>query len=130
MVITAKSGLNISSAAKLVSYPQAAGQNICVSFWYHVFGNSIGMLSSVYGTVSVGLILFLVECPFAVYVFRFTEVYHKVFWWGRDGYLDKKRNSGQQMEICRPYFQKYKTNTGNFIVCLLIFLPLLDTEIV
>ncbi|TNM98369.1 hypothetical protein fugu_014615 [Takifugu bimaculatus] len=44
MVITAKYGLNISSAARLISYPQTAGQNICVSFWYHIFGNSIGSL--------------------------------------------------------------------------------------
>lgn len=51
MAITAKLGLNISSTARLISYPQAAGQHICVSFWYYIFGNSIGMLSSVSGTI-------------------------------------------------------------------------------
>ncbi|XP_053293903.1 apical endosomal glycoprotein [Pleuronectes platessa] len=40
MLIKAKYNLNISSAARLVSLPQPAGQ-ICVSFWYHIFGNSI-----------------------------------------------------------------------------------------
>lgn len=51
MIIRAKSDLNVSSAARLISFPQAAGQIICVSFWYHIFGNSIGMHSSVYITV-------------------------------------------------------------------------------
>ncbi|KAM7379552.1 hypothetical protein PAMP_005098 [Pampus punctatissimus] len=44
MSIMAKNNLNISSAARLISYPQPAGQVICVSFWYHIFGNSIGSL--------------------------------------------------------------------------------------
>ncbi|XP_069366962.1 MAM and LDL-receptor class A domain-containing protein 2 [Paralichthys olivaceus] len=44
MLIEATYKLNISSAARLVSFPQPAGQVICVSFWYHIFGNSIGSL--------------------------------------------------------------------------------------
>lgn len=43
MLIEATNKQNISSAARLVSFPQPAGQSICVSFWYHIFGNSIGM---------------------------------------------------------------------------------------
>lgn len=42
MLITAKRNLDIASAARLISFPQPAGQVICVSFWYHIFGNSIG----------------------------------------------------------------------------------------
>ncbi|XP_069014100.1 apical endosomal glycoprotein [Embiotoca jacksoni] len=41
MVIKAQDKLNISSAARLVSFPRPAYQVICVSFWYHIFGNSI-----------------------------------------------------------------------------------------
>ncbi|XP_018531715.2 MAM and LDL-receptor class A domain-containing protein 1 [Lates calcarifer] len=44
MLITASYKVNISSVARLVSFPQPAGQVICVSFWYHIFGNSIGSL--------------------------------------------------------------------------------------
>ncbi|XP_070701014.1 MAM and LDL-receptor class A domain-containing protein 1 [Pempheris klunzingeri] len=44
MLITTTPKLNISSAARLISFPQPAGQVICVSFWYHIFGNSIGSL--------------------------------------------------------------------------------------
>ncbi|XP_034743360.1 MAM and LDL-receptor class A domain-containing protein 1 [Etheostoma cragini] len=43
MLITTAFNLNISSAARLVGFPPA-GQVICVSFWYHIFGNSIGSL--------------------------------------------------------------------------------------
>lgn len=49
---------------------------------------------------------------------RFIEIYHKVFWWGREDCVDKNRHSRKQMEIHRSYFQKYKTNTGNFFQCL------------
>lgn len=34
----------INSTARLVSYPQSAKHGLCVSFWYHIFGNSIGSL--------------------------------------------------------------------------------------
>ncbi|XP_071348966.1 MAM and LDL-receptor class A domain-containing protein 2 isoform X2 [Trachinotus anak] len=44
MLIKAAHNLNISSAARLISYPQPTGQVTCVSFWYHIFGNSIGSL--------------------------------------------------------------------------------------
>ncbi|XP_068593728.1 MAM and LDL-receptor class A domain-containing protein 1 isoform X2 [Cebidichthys violaceus] len=44
MTITSKSNLNISAAARLISFPQPAGQVICVSFLYHIFGTSIGSL--------------------------------------------------------------------------------------
>ncbi|XP_044077011.1 MAM and LDL-receptor class A domain-containing protein 1 isoform X2 [Siniperca chuatsi] len=44
MLITTKPNLNISSAARLISFPRPAGQVICVSFLYHIFGNSIGSL--------------------------------------------------------------------------------------
>ncbi|CAJ1072730.1 MAM and LDL-receptor class A domain-containing protein 2 [Xyrichtys novacula] len=43
MLISAKSS-TISSKARLVSFPQPADRAICVSFWYHIFGNSIGSL--------------------------------------------------------------------------------------
>ncbi|XP_077378927.1 MAM and LDL-receptor class A domain-containing protein 1 isoform X1 [Festucalex cinctus] len=42
MLISSKSGLNVSSAARLVGF--AVGRVICVSFRYHIFGNSIGSL--------------------------------------------------------------------------------------
>lgn len=44
MLIKAASNLNISSTARLISLPQPAGQVICVSFLYHIFGSSIGSL--------------------------------------------------------------------------------------
>ncbi|XP_074507832.1 MAM and LDL-receptor class A domain-containing protein 1 [Sebastes fasciatus] len=44
MLITASHNLNISSAARLISFPRPAGHVICVSFFYHIFGNSIGSL--------------------------------------------------------------------------------------
>nr|XP_020447005.1 MAM and LDL-receptor class A domain-containing protein 1-like isoform X2 [Monopterus albus] len=44
MIITPSYNLDISSAARLISFPRPAGQVICVSFWYHIFGNSIGSL--------------------------------------------------------------------------------------
>ncbi|KAI3374795.1 hypothetical protein L3Q82_021349, partial [Scortum barcoo] len=44
MLITATSTLNVSSAARLLSFPQPADRVICVSFLYHIFGNSIGSL--------------------------------------------------------------------------------------
>ncbi|TKS79616.1 LDL-receptor class A domain-containing protein 2 Skeletal organic matrix MAM and [Collichthys lucidus] len=44
MRISAKHSLNTSSAARLISFPRPAGQVICVSFFYHIFGNSIGSL--------------------------------------------------------------------------------------
>nr|XP_046265191.1 MAM and LDL-receptor class A domain-containing protein 1 isoform X2 [Scatophagus argus] len=44
MLITATHNLNVSSAARLISFPQPAGQILCVSFLYHIFGNSIGSL--------------------------------------------------------------------------------------
>nr|XP_033506790.1 MAM and LDL-receptor class A domain-containing protein 1 [Epinephelus lanceolatus] len=44
MLITTSHNLNTSSTARLVSFPQPAGQVICVSFKYHIFGNSIGSL--------------------------------------------------------------------------------------
>ncbi|XP_047444387.1 MAM and LDL-receptor class A domain-containing protein 2 isoform X2 [Mugil cephalus] len=44
MAITASHHLDTASTARLVSYPQPAGQVICVSFMYHIFGNSIGSL--------------------------------------------------------------------------------------
>ncbi|KAL6103987.1 uncharacterized protein ACO6RY_13812 [Pungitius sinensis] len=43
MIINARSN-HISSRARLISFPQPAGQVLCVSFWYHIFGNSIGSL--------------------------------------------------------------------------------------
>ncbi|XP_055007320.1 MAM and LDL-receptor class A domain-containing protein 1 isoform X2 [Boleophthalmus pectinirostris] len=44
MVIKAERNQNISSAARLVSFPQSAHEGLCVSFWYHIFGNNIGSL--------------------------------------------------------------------------------------
>ncbi|KAK1879509.1 MAM and LDL-receptor class A domain containing protein 1 [Dissostichus eleginoides] len=44
MLITAKYNLNISSAARLISFPRPEGHVTCVSFLYHIFGNSIGSL--------------------------------------------------------------------------------------
>lgn len=43
MHIVASEKLNISSTARLMSFPRPVGQLICVSFWYRIFGNSIGM---------------------------------------------------------------------------------------
>ncbi|XP_061652622.1 MAM and LDL-receptor class A domain-containing protein 2 isoform X2 [Phyllopteryx taeniolatus] len=42
MLISSKRDLNISSSARLVGF--AVGRVICVSFHYHIFGNSIGSL--------------------------------------------------------------------------------------
>nr|XP_020490862.1 MAM and LDL-receptor class A domain-containing protein 1-like isoform X1 [Labrus bergylta] len=44
MLISTKLMVDSSSAARLISFPQPAGPVICVSFWYHIFGNSIGSL--------------------------------------------------------------------------------------
>ncbi|KAM3603666.1 uncharacterized protein V6R79_000320 [Siganus canaliculatus] len=44
MLIKASSSIDASSNARLVSLPQPAGQTICVSFWYYIFGSSIGSL--------------------------------------------------------------------------------------
>ncbi|XP_041849179.1 MAM and LDL-receptor class A domain-containing protein 2 [Melanotaenia boesemani] len=44
MLIQSAYNLNISSTARLISFPQPAGRVLCVSFWYHIFGNSIGSL--------------------------------------------------------------------------------------
>ncbi|KAM9718846.1 MAM and LDL-receptor class A domain-containing protein 1 [Menidia menidia] len=44
MLIKAAHNVNSASKARLASLPQPAGQVICVSFWYHIFGNSIGSL--------------------------------------------------------------------------------------
>ncbi|KAK5889270.1 hypothetical protein CesoFtcFv8_015287 [Champsocephalus esox] len=44
MLISAKNNLNISSAARLISFPRPEGHVTCVSFLYHIFGNSIGSL--------------------------------------------------------------------------------------
>lgn len=44
MFITAKYNIDITSTARLISYPQPADRVICVSFQYHIFGNSIGSL--------------------------------------------------------------------------------------
>lgn len=43
MILSASPNINISSTARLISYPQPADQDICVSFYYHIFGSSIGM---------------------------------------------------------------------------------------
>ncbi|XP_057713068.1 MAM and LDL-receptor class A domain-containing protein 1 [Corythoichthys intestinalis] len=42
MLVSSKPGLNISSSARLVGF--AVGRVICVTFRYHIFGNSIGSL--------------------------------------------------------------------------------------
>uniref|UniRef100_A0A3Q2DQA7 MAM domain-containing protein n=1 Tax=Cyprinodon variegatus TaxID=28743 RepID=A0A3Q2DQA7_CYPVA len=42
--IIACNHLNMSSSARLISFPQTAVQTICVSFHYYIFGNSIGSL--------------------------------------------------------------------------------------
>ncbi|XP_028283475.1 MAM and LDL-receptor class A domain-containing protein 2 [Parambassis ranga] len=44
MIISASPYINISSTARLISYPQPADKDICVSFFYHIFGSSIGSL--------------------------------------------------------------------------------------
>ncbi|KAM6919231.1 apical endosomal glycoprotein [Xenentodon cancila] len=44
MLVEAAANLNKSSTARLVSIPQAAGRVICMSFFYQIFGNSIGSL--------------------------------------------------------------------------------------
>uniref|UniRef100_A0AAQ5YK66 MAM domain-containing protein n=1 Tax=Amphiprion ocellaris TaxID=80972 RepID=A0AAQ5YK66_AMPOC len=43
MIITTDN-LKTSSAARLLSFPQPAGHVLCVSFWYRIFGSSIGSL--------------------------------------------------------------------------------------
>ncbi|KAM8838449.1 MAM and LDL-receptor class A domain-containing protein 2 isoform 2-T2 [Synchiropus picturatus] len=42
--MTVESQRDPEVAARLISYPQPAGRVICVSFMYHIFGNSIGSL--------------------------------------------------------------------------------------
>ncbi|XP_028297170.1 MAM and LDL-receptor class A domain-containing protein 2 isoform X2 [Gouania willdenowi] len=44
MLIKAAPDVKPTSVARLVSFPQPAGQALCVSFIYHIFGNSIGSL--------------------------------------------------------------------------------------
>ncbi|XP_076601190.1 MAM and LDL-receptor class A domain-containing protein 1 [Chaetodon auriga] len=41
MLVSANAYTDVSSAARLISFPQSAGQFICVSFWYYIFGSSI-----------------------------------------------------------------------------------------
>lgn len=48
MLVASEWSQSISSAARLISYPQPADQVICVSFLYHMFGSDIGMCSTVY----------------------------------------------------------------------------------
>lgn len=133
MLITAKPNLNISSAARLISFPRPAGQVICVSFFYHIFGNSIGTCFTVYGYISKHneiqryterkatfqhfLRSWILINHYLIYmcipqmyrlclyslVVRFIEVYYKAFWWSGDGCMDEKRHSRKQMEICRSY---------------------------
>lgn len=43
MHIVASETSDILSTARLMSLPQPAGQPICLSFRYRIFGNSIGM---------------------------------------------------------------------------------------
>lgn len=43
MYIEASEYSDVSSTARLMSFPRPVGQIICVSFWYRIFGNSIGM---------------------------------------------------------------------------------------
>ncbi|KAF7668436.1 hypothetical protein LDENG_00014610 [Lucifuga dentata] len=44
MYASTRNNPDSSLAARLISYPQAAGRVICVSFWYHIYGSSIGSL--------------------------------------------------------------------------------------
>ncbi|RVE62060.1 hypothetical protein OJAV_G00176900 [Oryzias javanicus] len=44
MLVKAESNSDASSVARLMSFPQAGGQTLCVSFFYLIFGNSIGSL--------------------------------------------------------------------------------------
>ncbi|XP_075875933.1 MAM and LDL-receptor class A domain-containing protein 1 [Nelusetta ayraudi] len=44
MQISTSSSTNSSSTARLMSFPRPVGRVICVSFWYRIFGNSIGSL--------------------------------------------------------------------------------------
>ncbi|CAL8279708.1 unnamed protein product [Lota lota] len=44
MTIATRNNLHTSLTARLISYPQPVAHVICVSFWYHIFGNSIGSL--------------------------------------------------------------------------------------
>ncbi|XP_072296914.1 MAM and LDL-receptor class A domain-containing protein 2 [Eucyclogobius newberryi] len=44
MILMTDKKENINSTARLVSFPQLAHEALCVSFWYHMFGNSIGSL--------------------------------------------------------------------------------------
>ncbi|CAL8320128.1 unnamed protein product, partial [Arctogadus glacialis] len=44
MNIDTRNNLDTSSTARLISYPQPVTKAICVSFWYHMFDNSIGSL--------------------------------------------------------------------------------------
>uniref|UniRef100_A0A672HCF2 MAM domain-containing protein n=1 Tax=Salarias fasciatus TaxID=181472 RepID=A0A672HCF2_SALFA len=47
MYIKADKNINKTSSARLKSIPQSANEVLCVSFWYHMFGNSIGSLKFV-----------------------------------------------------------------------------------
>lgn len=47
MLVKAKYNTDPSSVARLMSFPQPGGQTICVSFFYLIFGNSIGEFCSV-----------------------------------------------------------------------------------
>uniref|UniRef100_A0A8C7ZAE1 MAM domain-containing protein n=1 Tax=Oryzias sinensis TaxID=183150 RepID=A0A8C7ZAE1_9TELE len=44
MLVKAEYNTDPSSVARLMSFPQPGGQTICVSFFYLIFGNSIGSL--------------------------------------------------------------------------------------
>lgn len=70
MSIKAERDSDVSSRARLISFPQAAEQKICVSFWYQIFGNSIGMLFLQLWRCRVSLVVFPLKYTLPVYVFN------------------------------------------------------------
>ena len=48
-----RNNLDTSSTARLISYPQPVTKAICVSFWYHMFGNSVGKCPTTMNTHSI-----------------------------------------------------------------------------
>lgn len=81
MFIQAAYNLNLSSAARLVSFPQPAGQTICVSFFYYIFGNSIGKcFSSIHKTKLIPKFHGFPMMHNMTYLYRLAEVYCKALW--------------------------------------------------
>lgn len=90
MHIEASEWLDSSSTARLMSFPRPVGRIMCVSFWYRIFGNSIGMCLQ-FGTFwnPEELLFQMLMCGL---VCRIIKVSNEVSRWRWDSCVVKKWN--------------------------------------